>query len=154
MGQSETFVRKIKKISPTSDVIFFPSWSEKLNNKINDKTKSLVRFDKNSFNIVFAGNIGQAQDFQSVLKAARDKEFKDIKWTFLGDGRALNESKLLSKDYDILNNVSFPGRVPLSDVAGLINQADALLISLAEGQAFSSVIPAKLQTCYKSASLF
>tara|TARA_B100000035_G_scaffold70904_1_gene58266 strand:- start:6445 stop:7662 length:1218 start_codon:yes stop_codon:yes gene_type:complete len=147
LGQSETFVRKIKKISPTSDVIFFPSWSEKLNNKINDKTKSLVRFDKNSFNIVFAGNIGQAQDFQSVLKAARElKEFNDIKWTFLGDGRALNESKLLSKDYDILNNVSFPGRVPLSDVAGLLNQADALLISLAEGQAFSSVIPAKLQT--------
>ena len=104
-------------------------------------------FDKNSFNIVFAGNIGKAQDFQSVLKAARElKEFKDIKWTFLGDGRALNESKLLSKDYDILNNVSFPGRVPLSDVAGLLNQADALLISLAEGQAFSSVIPAKLQT--------
>ena len=62
------------------------------------------------------------------------------------DGRALEELKLLSKKYDILDNVSFPGRVPLSDIPVLLNQADALLISLREGQAFSSVIPAKLQT--------
>ena len=93
---------------------------------------------------MFAGNIGQAQDFKSVLKAARElKHLKHVKWIFLGDGRALDESKLLSRKYDILNNVSFPGRVPLSDVPVLLNQADALLISLREGQAFSSVIPAK-----------
>ena len=127
--------------------MLFPSWSEELIYQINDITNSSVIFDKNLFNIVFAGNIGQAQDIKSVLKAAkRLKDLKNVKWIFLGDGRALEELKLLSKKYDILDNVSFPGRVPLSDIPVLLNQADALLISLREGQAFSSVIPAKLQT--------
>ena len=147
LGQSKTFVREIKKMSPSSEVIFFPSWSEELTYQITDKTNTLITFDKNSFNIVFAGNIGEAQDFESVLKAARElKDLKHVKWIFLGDGRALDKSKLLSRKYDILDNVSFPGRVPLSDVPFLLDQADALLISLKEGQAFSSVIPAKLQT--------
>ena len=124
-----------------------PSWSEELTYQITDKTNTLITFDKNSFNIVFAGNIGEAQDFESVLKAARElNDLKHVKWIFLGDGRALDKSKLLSRKYDILDNVSFPGRVPLSDVPFLLDQADALLISLKEGQAFSSVIPAKLQT--------
>lgn len=147
LGQSKTFVKKIKKMSPSSEVAFFPSWSEELIYQINDITNSSVIFDKNLFNIVFAGNIGQAQDIKSVLKAAKElKDLKNVKWIFLGDGRALEELKLLSKKYDILDNVSFPGRVPLSDIPVLLNQADALLISLREGQAFSSVIPAKLQT--------
>ena len=146
IGQSKTFVRKIKNISPSSK-LFFSKLVWRANFEVNYKTNSLVTFDKNSFNIVFARNIGQAQDFKSVLKAARElKHLKHVKWIFLGDGRALDESKLLSRKYDILNNVSFPGRVPLSDVPVLLNQADALLISLREGQAFSSVIPAKLQT--------
>lgn len=147
LGQSKTFVREIKNISPSSEVIFFPSWSEELNQQMNSEANSLIKIDKNSFNIIFAGNIGQAQDFQSVLKAARElKDHKHIKWIFIGDGRALDESKLLSQSYDVLDNVCFPGRVPLSDVSTLLNQADALLIPLREGQAFSSVIPAKLQT--------
>lgn len=147
LGQSRTFVREIKKISPSSKVIFFPSWSEELSHRTNNETSTLIRFEKDSFNIVFAGNIGQAQDFESVLKAARElKDLKHIKWIFLGDGRALDESRLLSKKYQLFDNVSFPGRVPLSNIPILLNQADALLISLKEGKAFSSVIPAKLQT--------
>ena len=82
-----------------------------------------------------------------MLKAARElKDLKHIKWVFLGDGRALDESRLLSKKDQLFDNVSFPGRVPLSNIPILLNQADALLISLKEGKAFSSVIPAKLQT--------
>ena len=82
-----------------------------------------------------------------MLKAARElKHLKHVKWIFLGDGRAQMNQNYYQENMIFLIMLSFPGRVPLSDVPVLLNQADALLISLRRTNTFSSVIPLKLQT--------
>ena len=78
----ENFCKRNKKDFSFSKVIFFPSWSEELSHRTNNETSTLIRFEKDSFNIVFAGNIGQAQDFESVLKAARELRPKTHKVDF------------------------------------------------------------------------
>ena len=61
--QSEAFVSKIKT---KSKKIIFYTWPEEIRyKKIKRKEKS------ETLNIVFAGNIGQAQNLQTVIKAAR-----------------------------------------------------------------------------------
>jgi colanic acid biosynthesis glycosyl transferase WcaI len=42
------------------------------------------------FRVMFAGNIGAAQDFKTILRAAELlKEHCDIHWLIVGDGRML-----------------------------------------------------------------
>ena len=78
--------------------------------------------DKNLFNMSFAGNIRQAQDIKSVLKAAKElKDLKNVKWIFLGDGKALEELKLLLKNMIFLI-MFFPRPCPLSDIPVLLNR--------------------------------
>ena len=39
---------------------------------------------------MFAGNIGEAQDFSSILNAAKLLKNYNIQWLILGDGRKKN----------------------------------------------------------------
>ena len=40
------------------------------------------------FCVMFAGNIGATQDFETILSAAEQlKEYDDIHWVIVGDGR-------------------------------------------------------------------
>mgnify|MGYP001279300936 CR=1 FL=1 len=43
---------------------------------------------------MFAGNLGEAQDLDAVLKAAElTKEYHSIQWVFIGDGRKFKHLK-------------------------------------------------------------
>ncbi len=69
--QSHSFEEKIKKyIKKKIFFFYFPSWPEVLhlltNNNILEKYK-----DNNLFKIVFTGNVGEAQNFNNLLKAAQ-----------------------------------------------------------------------------------
>ena len=49
---------------------YFPQWAEDIFKPILKTDKKLISLPENSFIIMFAGNIGEAQDFGSILKAA------------------------------------------------------------------------------------
>lgn len=88
--QSEAFSQSIlQKGDYKHKISYIPNWAEDLftdDSLINkEHFKSLI---PDGFVVMFAGNIGEAQDFDSILKAAiRTKEYKDIKWVIVGDGR-------------------------------------------------------------------
>ena len=80
---------------------------------------------------MFAGNIGEAQDFESILKAAFIlSSNKRIHWIILGDGRKNNGwlSKLIKKPLIIVFYLL--GSYPLDMMPSFYSEADCMLFSL------------------------
>ena len=63
-AQSNEFVKQIKNIVKIKKIIYFPTWSD-LNYK---KFIKIKIFKKNYFYVTFTGNIGDAQDFENIIK--------------------------------------------------------------------------------------
>ena len=100
------------------------------------------------FNILFAGNIGFAQDFNTIVKAAKILQEKsiEINWVIIGDGRAkdfFTEQLLNNK---LLKNFFFFGIKPSEEMPYYFACADVLLVSLKKSLIFSLTIPSKVQS--------
>jgi len=101
------------------------------------------------FKLLFAGNMGKAQDLVSVLKAAEilKRTNSDIGFYFLGDGVEADNLKKYARERN-LNNVSFWERVDSSDVKPYLEGADALLVHLSDDPLFEITIPSKIPTYF------
>jgi glycosyltransferase involved in cell wall biosynthesis len=149
MSQSESFRKRISLYNNNN--IFFPAWSEDI--KYTKKSKNLKYNNDKSFKIVFTGNVGEAQNFDQVIKAAEIlKKENDIKWIIVGSGRELDKIKKVIKEKKIKNFI-LEGQKSLEQISYYHSIADILFISLKSGPALSSTIPGKLQT-YLSANKF
>jgi colanic acid biosynthesis glycosyl transferase WcaI len=143
---SKSYIGSItqKNIS-SSKILFFPQWAEPLFKpvKINHDVQKIL---PNGFTIMFAGNIGHAQDFETIIKAANiTKNEKRFNWVILGSGRMKDYveseiNRLKIKNFHLL------GRFPLSDMPKFFALADVMLISLKKSPIFSLTIPAKIQS--------
>ena len=125
-------------------VIYFPYWADKIieDNKIEDK--DLLSINTEKFNIVYTGNIGKAQDFESLLKTIGDVQ-ENIHWTFIGDGRFKSKFKRLTEINSLTTKVTFVNQVNINLIPNIVNKADALFLSLKSDEIFSKTVPAKLQ---------
>jgi colanic acid biosynthesis glycosyl transferase WcaI len=144
LSQSKSFQERISYYNNNNNNnIYFPAWSENIKKSKNNFTK----YDNDkSFKIVFTGNVGEAQNFDKVLEAARIlKNHHDIKWIIVGSGRELEKIKKITEDENI-NNFILEGRISTQDINYYHSIADVLFISLKSGKAISSTIPGKLQT--------
>ena len=149
LAQSKSFLNHI--IKHNKNTIYFPSWPEtilhtELNNDLED-----IKLDKfkNFFKIVFTGNIGQAQDFDRIIKLAKVLREENVIFLIVGKGRRfeyLKKLKLLEK----LDNLIFMGNYPLEKMTYFHNISDALILTLNKGEALNKTIPGKLST-YMSA---
>jgi len=98
------------------------------------------------FRVLFAGNIGVAQQLDAVLDAAAllQSEHPDCVFYFMGDGvdkdRLAERARVLS-----LSNVRFLPRVQLQEVQRFLAAADALLVHLADEPLYRVTIPSKTQ---------
>ena len=144
LAQSESFKKYITSEIYKSNidrVKVFNSWSEipfikkKFNSNKNKK-----------YNIYFTGNIGEAQNFNLVLKIISTlKKYTFIHFNIVGSGR--NELAIFEKSKKMkLKNISFIKQVPIKQIKFFFQSADALLISLSPGKVISSTIPGKFQT--------
>ena len=143
LSQSKSFQERISYYNNNNNNIYFPAWSENIKEKKNNFTK----YDNDkSFKIVFTGNVGEAQNFDKVLEAARIlKSHQDIKWIIVGSGRELEKIKKITQVENI-NNFILEGKISIQDINYYHSIADVLFISLKSGKAISSTIPGKLQT--------
>ena len=153
--QSNSFLPIIKKYSNFTKVNHFPAWAENLKvvddeNILNKEKKFINNFSKFSFKIVFTGNIGEAQNFDNILKAAfLLKDNKDICWIIVGTGRKIVDLKKTIIKLNI-NNFYFIG-IRSSGLMKLYhNIADVLLVSLLGKESLSTTIPGKVQTYMSS----
>ncbi len=138
-----------RKIVDRKSTIYFPSWSENLPVFKAEKYKKLIT--KNNFNIMFTGNIGEAQDFESIIKAANIlKKEKNIKWIIVGTGRYLKKVKLLISKLKLKENFIFLGPKDPKYIKYLSSLSDCLLISLKSSKIFSITVPGKLSNYMQS----
>jgi glycosyltransferase involved in cell wall biosynthesis len=100
------------------------------------------------FNIVFAGNIGVAQDFDSIILSAQELSKKNIfiNWVIIGDGREKNKIIEKISKLNLEKQFYFLGSYPSSEMPFFFACADALLVSLKSSEIFSLTIPSKLQS--------
>jgi len=97
----------------------------------------------NHFNVLFSGNIGPAQELETVIEAAALlTDLPDVKFTLIGDGLSLSELKALVAQRN-LPNVQFLGRQPMSAIPHFHAWADALLVHLRDDPLFRITIPSK-----------
>jgi colanic acid biosynthesis glycosyl transferase WcaI len=152
LAQSKSFISGIEKYCQYREKIqYFPSWSEELfySNSITPAPE--VEIKKNVFNILFAGNIGDAQDFPTILKAAELlRERDDIRWIIVGDGRMGNWVGQQIEKRNLQASVVMTGRFPLERMPSFFAHADALLVSLKADDIFAMTIPGKVQTYLSS----
>ena len=98
----------------------------------------------NKFNVMFAGNMGEAQGLQTVIEAAQLlHDLPDVQFVFVGDGIALPQLQEIVKQKN-LTNVRFLGRYPESDMPALYSLADVLLVHLKDDPLFRITIPHKV----------
>ena len=102
--------------------------------------------NKETVDLMFAGNIGAAQSLHTVLEAAeRLKALPELRWHIVGDGSELENLKRLAKDKG-LDQVIFHGRKPVEEMPALYASADAMLVTLTEDALISLTLPGKVQT--------
>jgi glycosyltransferase involved in cell wall biosynthesis len=133
-----------------SKLVYFPNWAEdvaKNHTIINlEVIFPFSNFTSDDFILLFAGNMGEAQNLDSLIEAAKlTTDNSKIKWVFLGDGRcrSILEKKVI--EYGLQNTVFFPGRFPLGTMPVFMKRADVLLVSLKDELIFNLTIPAKVQ---------
>ncbi|WP_226681932.1 glycosyltransferase family 4 protein [Sutcliffiella horikoshii] len=109
-------------------------------------TESIEVAKGDKYNFVFAGNIGDMQSVETIVKAANVlREHSNIIFHIVGDGSKLEECKLLSKKMG-LENVIYYGRRPVSEMPHYYGSADAMLITLKNNKAISYTLPGKVQS--------
>ncbi|CAH1211475.1 hypothetical protein PAECIP111891_03698 [Paenibacillus allorhizoplanae] len=108
------------------------------------ENKSIIKNEK--LNFVFAGNIGEMQSVETIVKAANQlREQTNIMFHIVGDGSNLEECKLLSEKLGLVNIV-FYGRRPVSEMPMYYGLADAMLITLKDNEIISYTLPGKVQS--------
>jgi colanic acid biosynthesis glycosyl transferase WcaI len=148
LGQSKGFLSNIKLYCNDANKIrYFPNWSEYIYATDRYKLALEVPHRPDLFNIVFAGNIGEAQDMQAVLDSATAlKNDKQIRWLIVGDGRKSDWLAAQVKNLALGDNFLLLGRHPSERMPEFYAHADALLVSLKKDPVFSMTIPGKVQS--------
>lgn len=149
LGQSKAFYKSISTYcEDNSKIRYFPNWSESIfSDKKVSPVDDIYKY-KDTFKILFAGNLGQAQDFPSILKAVeilKDKK-ANVKFFIVGDGRAYDWVEEQISVLNLEKYVYLLGRHHLTLMPSFYASADALLVTLKEHAVFSMTIPGKLQS--------
>jgi colanic acid biosynthesis glycosyl transferase WcaI len=132
---------------PGQRVEYFPNWAESVYESASHDPAPEVPPSDHTFSVMFAGNIGEAQDFPAILDAAeRLKSHDEIRWLIVGDGRmaAWVREEIVRRKLD--NSVVMLGRYPTERMPSFFQHADALLVSLKPNPVFAMTSPGKIQS--------
>ncbi|MGB3123875.1 MAG: glycosyltransferase family 4 protein [Pseudomonas sp.] len=147
--QSHGFFESVRKYCTqridADRLVYFPSWAEDDFSSAVQPTSTLLYRDESVFTVLFAGNLGEAQDFPAIIDAAQSLVGTvSIRWVIVGDGR-MSEWLATELSTRKIDNVMLLGRHPLKEMPGLFACADALLVSLKTNEVFEKTIPGKVQ---------
>lgn len=147
--QSEGFKESIlSKGNFDNKIVYAPNWAEDLyfDKKMID-ADNVLSMMPDGFRVMFAGNVGAAQDVDSIIKAANEtREIPEIKWVIVGDGRARANVEEQTKQLGLTETVVFLGRHPMAQMPTFFSFADVMVVSLKDEYIFSLTIPAKTQS--------
>lgn len=141
---SKSFEKSIQQRSINKQILYFPNWAESIYEETELNKDYELPILPNGFNIMFAGNIGEAQDFETILSAAIQTKAENINWILLGDGRKLDWVRSKVKFHN-LHNVVILGRYPIEKMPYFFREANVMLLTLKNSLISDLTVPAKLQ---------
>jgi len=147
--QSKAFIDNLAlRGIPPQKISYFPSWAEAVFTDAKPIPAAEIQPKPDAFKILFAGNIGDAQDFPTLLDTAAilKNEHIDIQWFILGSGRRANWVKEEVKKRELSDQFFMVGTFPVERMPSFYAHADALLVSLKDEPIFSLTIPGKVQS--------
>lgn len=146
-GQTQGIVKNIQSRFPQKDVYWLPNGVDM---SYYDATKIVSswrldnNFEQNDFILLYAGIIGHAQGLEVILNAANLlKEYKQIKFVFLGSGPEKIKLQVLQSELK-LDNVYFYDAVSKVEMPFIVTAADVAVIPLKRLDLFKGAIPSKI----------
>ena len=137
---SRRFKHYFNDIHDISDGIsYLPFYSE----DVYYDAEPYVTEDKAAINLVFAGNIGQMQSVETIVKAAKLLEDRDVFFHIVGDGSAKDACEAVARVLDV-KNLKFYGRMDFSLMPSIYAMADAMLITLTDNDLIAYTLPNKV----------
>jgi glycosyltransferase involved in cell wall biosynthesis len=147
--QSSAFIEPVMAFGiPGERVAYFPNSAEELYRPVAVEPDAPERARLPAgFCVMFAGNVGAAQDFETIMAAAeRLKSRPDIHWIIVGDGRMLPWVEAEIDRRGVHATVHLAGRHPVESMPRWFALADVMLVTLRKDPIFALTIPAKAQS--------
>jgi glycosyltransferase involved in cell wall biosynthesis len=142
--QSHAFVPTVRAMAGRTPVEYHPNPGERAFSEPPTEAAPALALD-DGFNVVFAGNLGTVQSLETIVEAAALlKMHRDVRFVVIGSGSRGDwlERTVAERGLD---NVQLPGRFPPQAMPRILEQASALLITLARGEILSQTVPSKMQ---------
>ena len=149
LAQSRAFYQSIVHLGGKAKrIYYYPNSAESLYQPITVESDAPEKANlPNGFIITFAGNIGAAQDFKTILNAAEElRGYKDIHLVILGDGRMFQWVLEEIRVRDLKRTVHLLGRHPMETMPRYFALSNALLVTLRNEPIFALTIPSKVQS--------
>jgi len=143
--QSRAFEAPIRALASSTPIAYFPnSVDETFAVPASGEVPAVDGLNA-VFSVMFAGNVGVAQAVEVIVEAAfLLRGNADIHFVVLGEGSRWEWMKQEAQRQD-LSNLHLPGRFPVETMPGFMQQASALLVTLADREIFKATIPSKVQ---------
>jgi glycosyltransferase involved in cell wall biosynthesis len=147
---SESMKKQLVEITHISNdkIIILPQSAEKIYETPMQDDALRDRF-KDTFNIIFTGNISPAQSFNTMIDAAvqlQEEGYNNIHWIIVGDGMSRKDIEKLVHDRGLANIFSFEGHHPIEDIPKYTTIADCLVGCLVNSSLLEATIPAKVMS--------
>lgn len=124
-------------------LIYYPQWAEDV---FSNPVKKEIPDITEGFNVMFAGNVGEAQDFTHIIEAVKLLTPEDgIRFVIVGNGRKFAWVEEQVKMFALEDRISLLGRFPIDYMPSFFEKADVMLVSLKDETIFNLTAPAKIQ---------
>lgn len=147
---SETMRQRLLAVTGKhpDNIITLPQSSEKLYEQEQKDPEFIKRF-KNTFNIVYTGNISPAQSFKTLIDSAEQivsSGIKDIRWIIVGDGMSRKDVVSSVKARKLSEYFIFEGHKPVTDIPKYTYITDVFIGCLVKSDLLEATIPAKVMS--------
>jgi len=147
---SNSFVKSIANRGvPEEKIEYWPQYAEDFYIPL-EKTSIQEIQDYDAFNIIFAGNIGNAQGLDILPKTAvllkEKKLHRKIRFNIVGDGRYKPTLDELVNSNNVSDMFNFIPKQPATRIPEFMAANDAAFLCLTNSPLFAMTIPAKLQS--------
>lgn len=124
---------------PREKMGHLPQYAEGLFEGLTPKTPDAIT------ELTLAGNIGEIQSVETVLRAAALLKEEPVHFSIVGGGTDLERLQTLAGELQ-LKNVTFYGRRPLEEMPAFYEKSDAMLVTLKADPVLSMTLPGKVQS--------
>jgi glycosyltransferase involved in cell wall biosynthesis len=146
--QSKAFVPYIlNQEVQAHKLIYYPNSTESYYN-VQEPSAAYATKLPTGIKLMFAGNIGEAQSFDTIINAAiilKNKQV-DVKWVILGNGRMREYVEKRVFEAILSDSFFLMGSFPSTEMPQFFSCADALIVSLKRDPIFAYTIPSKVQS--------